>query len=511
MHAVFVVLLSLNLTCHGRRVQPRNGQVQESKLQGHWSSQSLDVSKRCQFEWPCGMVEPLKALSFMFMARNDPVDGNFSEEVLPDVPLDEEEIKEVSHAISTFSGMPVSPYSGPTLKKDFESMRTDRRKRRLAKKAKKLLKDGFLDLLLRNKELRWKMFSEDFKLIDQAGAKLEGIGINKILINLLRRIRKRLKVEVIQVHFVQRHLSHSLYIDGELKEDLNEPFDPYLVVLWEVQLRSKDVPFGYKDIPIEIDAEMVFHFNHENKVDFMQIDRWLVNNQQFIAWPDIRLFDSPSRNLMKIEEWVLGIKELQPLDRSKVIGTLKEDVLRVLPLRKEPSWWICAEKMKLVDQTGAILEGLQPIRQLFRLVRKMHRKFKVKDVQVHFIENNGMQETWRQGNRNHGTLKGTDEPLEPFFVARWKLTLCTKGIFLRKAIDIEAEILFHFNHDNRVDYMWMDKWLVNGQMLNVWPDVVLSDDPAGNLKTIEQWLRDVKNLQSTSIKKKQPPDQSTSD
>jgi hypothetical protein len=96
---------------------------------------------------------------------------------------------------------------------------------------------------------------------------------------------------------------------------------------------------------------------------------------------------------------------------------------------------------------------------------------------------------------------------EPFVEARWKVHL-SAGLpdvrfsspllwyALGEDIVIEMETAFHLNGENRLDYVRIDNWLINGRPFKQWPEVNLSGDVSTNLKKIKNWVEDIDEWQT---------------
>lgn len=146
------------------------------------------------------------------------------------------------------------------------------------------------------KRPHWEIFAEDFKVIDQTGVKLEGLESHKQLLQLLRKMHSRfITKDDIRVHFA--------YDERGLR------IDPFLVARWKFQLGGEKVPFldfSYKDSPVEIEGEAIFHLNGMNYIDYVMIGAQFVNGLPFQAWPDLKLSDGAAENLKKVKAWALA-------------------------------------------------------------------------------------------------------------------------------------------------------------------------------------------------------------
>eukprot|EP00746_Dinoflagellata_sp_MGD_P117607 gnl/MRDRNA2_/MRDRNA2_53477_c0_seq2.p1 gnl/MRDRNA2_/MRDRNA2_53477_c0~~gnl/MRDRNA2_/MRDRNA2_53477_c0_seq2.p1 ORF type:complete len:394 (+),score=73.55 gnl/MRDRNA2_/MRDRNA2_53477_c0_seq2:93-1184(+) len=159
-------------------------------------------------------------------------------------------------------------------------------------------------------------------------------------------------------------------------------------------------------------------------------------------------------------------------DFEKVIDRLKFDMPDIL--RKEPDWDIFSPDFKMIDHTGARLEGLLPAKVLVRFLHKVREQFVVKDdIRINPI------------------IRSLDS--DPFLLAEWKVQL--GGVELQNSpLDIEAEVAFHLNNKNQIDYMRINNIQANGFSFRFWPSVDLSDDLLTNLKKVKMWAIEVSEL-----------------
>jgi putative Ca2+/H+ antiporter (TMEM165/GDT1 family) len=109
------------------------------------------------------------------------------------------------------------------------------------------------------REPTWEVFSEDFTMIDQTGAKVQGLGPNKLMMKMLRQFRET---------FASK---------SDVKFDLSRAFGS---IAGEIKMKLNGMRFGKTDPLVDIDAEAVLHLNDRNKVDRMEISKWHVSEQQ---------------------------------------------------------------------------------------------------------------------------------------------------------------------------------------------------------------------------------------
>lgn len=185
---------------------------------------------------------------------------------------------------------------------------------------------------------------------------------------------------------------------------------------------------------------------------------------------------------------VLMVQEV--LDLQDVLETLKSDLPELL--RREPTWDILAEEgFKVVDRTGAGLEGLGPTKLLLKLFRRMCETFDVTDnIDIE--------------------LASGDQSLDvnPFVTAQWKVQLGSQkpSLFSRSVnpefldpLNIEADTVFQLNDKRQVEALRINKWLVNGQQFDLFPRVQLSENPAENFKRLRQWATRIKSLHPEGV------------
>lgn len=157
------------------------------------------------------------------------------------------------------------------------------------------------------KEPTWEIFGEDFTVIGPSGSKVESLRLNRLFVHLLRRLRKK------------QALKDKVQVELKPVSDLSKNL---IVAEWQVQLGRGRCPvrFWRREAAFCIDAETVFHLNGINKVDYLKINKWLVNGWELRSWPEVDLSSSFAENMQKIEEWTQEIRtlsEMAPLPRDR--------------------------------------------------------------------------------------------------------------------------------------------------------------------------------------------------
>jgi hypothetical protein len=368
-----------------------------------------------------------------------------------------------------------------------------------------------------SKEPHWKVFSASATLIDHSTlTKLEGLDMLKRFVKLAMGMRKKFLVKDVQVHFIERHRFHSWWRGGRYRESLDAPLEPYLVAQFSFRLSSKRpmLSWWHDDTPATMEATILFHLDTQNKVDYIMVDTLMFNGMQIRSLPDLDLSASITMNLKKIEDWLESTKELQlkdidslprqptgfgfelpqktpALKTDKVVTVLQSNVINFLQKARSPNWRIFSDELKLIDQFGSGMMGLKPIKRLFGLFSGLSGRLVAKDLQVHFLEPQRFHSWWENGKE----IESYDEPLENFLVAKWKVRLSRKSWFGARddtiPVDIEAETSFRLDEDNRVERVRIEKWLMNGQAVQSWPEIKLTDWRNKNVLKILEWIADI--------------------
>lgn len=188
---------------------------------------------------------------------------------------------------------------------------------------------------------------------------------------------------------------------------------------------------------------------------------------------------------MEAEEPVVG--EVTDGYWQAAIDKLKADIGDTFV--REPNWDLFAEDFQIIDFFGAKLEGKENLKMLWKLLRSMKNKFKMKSaIEVEVASNDILGDDredtylvtkWRVklGGRKH-----------PMRLWRW---LWLGPLWPQTSIVVEADIHFHINDQAVVDFMQIDRWQVNGQLLQ-WPSLVnLYDETKNNLRLVEIWIKQV--------------------
>jgi len=315
-----------------------------------------------------------------------------------------------------------------------------------------------------------------------------------------------------RVRFIEQNLVTSTYLNAQFKGETQQALDQDVVAHWSLVLAPKESP----GTSIVIKAETLFRINRDNKVSFAQIGACFVNGNQVspMLWPDVGAFED-SGNLESIEDWIrrfsatyqppssdssLSIGD-PPTDDSginKAIATLKADFPKIL--RQEPHWNVFADDVTLVDQTGTALIGVQNNQLLTSLLRKLPRKFSVKNVKVVYLETTAFISWYKDGK----FVKKMQEPLterswrgqgsERVLQLGWKVDINTKEWFWKRSrpLTLRAETVVTMNAEGLIDAIVVDKITVNGWDVLAWPDVDLSEAPESSMEFIEQWIQDIK-------------------
>jgi len=161
----------------------------------------------------------------------------------------------------------------------------------------KILKVDIPNIL--RKEPTWGVFAPDFQVIDHTGARLEGLRLNKVLLQLLRRARDKFVVQDdIRVNPMVR------------ASDSNAAF----AARWKVRLGGVEL----EEDPVDIEAETFFHLNERNQLDYMRIDKCKSSGYEFRFWPEVKLSDGLLSNLQAIKQWARDINELKTIREPMV-------------------------------------------------------------------------------------------------------------------------------------------------------------------------------------------------
>lgn len=162
----------------------------------------------------------------------------------------------------------------------------------------------------------WDIYAMDFHV----RGSVEGLAVLQLLAKLLQRQGKQLVVkDEVQVNFV----------DGREKE---VPFDPFVNAFWKIRLErpfnqfekflrifTRPVSRYYRNsTQFTIEAETMFHLNKANQVDYVQIQKLVVDGRKLISWPAANVYEEPSAILQKLTTWVRDdVERLEPLSRMQ--------------------------------------------------------------------------------------------------------------------------------------------------------------------------------------------------
>jgi hypothetical protein len=164
--------------------------------------------------------------------------------------------------------------------------------------------------------------------------------------------------------------------------------------------------------------------------------------------------------------------------RRQFLGILSAEISQIF--RMEPSWGLFTEDFKVIDLAGPELRGLADAKMLARLLRSIGTDASATyDVKI-------------------------GEPHEDFLqvVSRTKMALGSAKFMGAQTFELEVEASLHINEDNKVDYLQIDKWLINGRQFQEWPELDLAGDPAEILENLKQWGSEVRNQRHNSAKEK---------
>lgn len=176
----------------------------------------------------------------------------------------------------------------------------------------------------------WILFARDITVVDQTGARLEGLENNIKLWRLLHRIHRRFVVKE------DVRVGPLTYDSSGCENPWSEEcvVDPRLVAEFKLQYYGVRRPFfrmrptGF-NFPIDIEGEASFHFNDMNQVASVSIDKLLVNGRVSQSWPDLRLSYGPATIFERIQEWS---QDIQPMNRTELgIKTTIHPVEREAP------------------------------------------------------------------------------------------------------------------------------------------------------------------------------------
>lgn len=175
--------------------------------------------------------------------------------------------------------------------------------------------------LMLHEEPEWDIFTKDFEVNDHTHThtKLQGLEANQLLWQLLHRTCK----EMIARDDVHVEDDHKIIVTPgtvALASPLLLVAGAEVKAQWKVVLEFVKNPFlSFLGLPrdysrLDIELHAVFHLNHRQQVDSVQIDKWLANGRQIQSWPKVQLIDDHVHNLKRIRDWADTMQEWQPVN-----------------------------------------------------------------------------------------------------------------------------------------------------------------------------------------------------
>lgn len=287
---------------------------------------------------------------------------------------------------------------------------------------------------------RWEIFAEDFKVIDQKGTIVQGLGPSQRLLTLLRRLSKFVENTDIEVQFTTAGNNVNM---TSWKARWTAQLGRMQLPFWD-----RDVPVEIRDVPVDVEVDTTFQLNKDNKLEAVQIDKWFVNGQDFKFWPE------------------------------EAIEILQADIPEILT--REPTWAYYSKDIKLIDQTGlsgnAIVFGQENNKRLLQLLRNFHN---VLGTLV-------LKDDFRVKTRK--TLVATpDGTIEPALIAGWSFevdsSLDIPNIpILENLKDLNIPLIpanaglplklagtatYRFNQQDKVQCMKIDSLTINDEELKL--------------------------------------------
>lgn len=266
------------------------------------------------------------------------------------------------------------------------------------------------------KEVKIDNFAQDFMVVDQIVAnqtliKLQGLRHAQNILKFMRRLsRKYLRKYDVQVEFIN---------------------DEFVIARWNVELAGAEEQGSDDSVPVHVEAEAAFHIHRNTKVDYMRIDKLLVNGKLFRLWP------------------------------ATTVDSLQADIPGIL--LREPSLEHFAENFELIQEPAATVKGLAPNRRLLNLLRNFHSGLAATPFKDDFAV------------RCKRKIVTVNDRLEPAVVAFWKFALdidfkipflqglnhllpqrTTNAIFPLK---LEGSSTFLFNADGKIRSMKIENGL----------------------------------------------------
>lgn len=385
-----------------------------------------------------------------------------------------------------------------------------------AAKVMDILKADIPDIL--HGEPNWAVFADDFKVIDQTGATVEGLSNNKMLLKLFRRTYKKFALnDDIVVNFINESLIEApAFIVGRWKFKFGS--DRPLLHFWE------------EDNHVDFEVETTFHLNDKSQLDSLRVDQFLLNGLLFPAmlqlWPDVSSRDDRATSMIKIKEFEKKIRQLEALKPTAVesmkafvpsrrdilsqaavqtglqIGLLYflgkgeydrrtaipepllepqedsfdaiESVKAFIPdiFKLEPEWEYFAEDVQTIDESGVALNGLDVHKLFFQLLREFHNQLAftpLKDYYTVHIERTSEQNP--DGSREHFLVARWNfeinlQPRLPVFNARWDFETTLEAQVLSRLknsfpVAMGGRCTFKFNQDQKLSVVYIDDYSLN--------------------------------------------------
>lgn len=361
-------------------------------------------------------------------------------------------------------------------------------------------------------EPHWYIFAEDFKVIDQTGAAVEGLEANKLFLKLLRRMRNKFPVrDEVQVQITRNDA------DGS---------DPSLVARMKLQFSGAESQLFNllrKDNPFGVEAVTTMNLNDKNRIQSLRLDNWLLNGQYFPIklqlWPDVKMSDDRAMLRQKFKAWTLNLKEVTPvkpsavesvrefvptrrsflqgltlqalvilvgkgeIDRAQVYfdrqakginnaaDSLEADIQDILV--REPDFTYFAEDFTLIDQAGVKVKGLGPNKRFLKLLRNLRDNlyftpltadYRVKVEREYQDNPDGTRKTFLIA---YWTLEIDIRPRIPYDIATQIESQALAKLRVKSfPIYLSGKSCFQFNDEDKVKCIKIDQWSVNGQEVN---------------------------------------------
>lgn len=382
----------------------------------------------------------------------------------------------------------------------------------------KTLEEEIPKILLQ--EPSWSLFAEDLTLVDQTGAKIEGLAASKYLLRVAQIVLPR-KFDMNNILFspTSGHSEHLLL--SRLKIRVSRRSDEQ----WAF--------FGTKDEPVDFEVEIGMSLNVHYKIEKIRVGRWLTNGKSFPfqlkLWPDVALSDDRPTFKRKIKDWYASLYNLQPLNRTVIqqvrdsfvptrrefattaaiqvgvllvgrgeierfqrssregefdaIQGLQNDIPRILI--EEPDWRYFDDDFTLIDQVGVKVKGIGPNKRLLKVLRNLRDGLFATPLKADF-----------DATTSKFMLDNGDGTRQPVLVADWTLSIDVRARIpydilstlesqtlanLRVSsfpIVISGQTCFQFTEEKKVKVMKIDEWSINGKKVQL--DLLKLKLPIGN-------------------------------